>query len=212
MLMELVGGAVESSCLEKVVQHGSSEDKQEGPGQGKQEQQEMFGPTVMMREAALRITALSQLGMSRTVLITQCCQSCCNPVAFSLPKILSGGAGQPDRSAINQPAASRAKGHRLREMPGPLNCSHNMPAAPLQAFPWATGGQAQCPRRRDKCRTQPGSPSARQVVPPCGSSPHCSVMTWAVRVSGGSERELKINQSINKSIISQSPPQKLKRL
>lgn len=71
MLTELVGGAEESLCLEKVVQHSSSEKKQEGPGQGKQEQQEMFGPTIMTREAALRITALSQLGMSRTVLITQ---------------------------------------------------------------------------------------------------------------------------------------------
>lgn len=62
--MEFVGGAVESSYLEKVVQHGSSEEKQERPGeelrQGKQEQQEMFGPTIMMRETTLRITADEQ--------------------------------------------------------------------------------------------------------------------------------------------------------
>lgn len=63
MRMEL-GGAVESLCLEKGVQHGSSEKKQKGSGeglrQGKEEQQEVFGP----------MTAPSQQGMSRTVLTT----------------------------------------------------------------------------------------------------------------------------------------------
>ena len=32
LLMELVGGAAESSCLEKVVQHGSSDENKRGRG------------------------------------------------------------------------------------------------------------------------------------------------------------------------------------
>lgn len=73
MSMELVGGAAESSCLEKVGQHGSSEEKQDGPGeelrQGKQVQQEVFGSTITMREAALRITAMSQLAVQPSGLL-----------------------------------------------------------------------------------------------------------------------------------------------
>lgn len=99
MWMEL-GGAVRSLCLERVVQHGSSEEKQEGSGEemrkGKQEKQEVSGP----------MTALSQRGMSTTVLTTQCFQRWCNPAPFPFPKTPQGGAeGDPDRSVIHQPAA-----------------------------------------------------------------------------------------------------------
>lgn len=64
--------------------------------QGKEEQQEVFGP----------MSALSQRGMSRTVLTPQCFQCCCNPAPFPFPTILQGGAeGDPGRSVIHQPAA-----------------------------------------------------------------------------------------------------------
>lgn len=131
----------------------------------------------------MRITTLSQLVMSRTI-IKQCFKTWYDLLGLSLPEIPAQKSNRPAGSAIHQPAASRANDptESRSNVRVHFSASHpfskNTPAAPRHC-----PDAAQRPYR-EKCGRWRGCPSAR--LPPgaeagwqchrVGKRPHCSLL------------------------------------